>query len=358
MVTVSISYALLIASILWLILRREYVRLRLVHPDSSGLEWLAESPDAASNSRPRTSGRVNNALRGWSDGRAEADLSVITTTCLAPQADLPCGQPQSSPSKALHGSCYVPVRPEPIPEPSPVKAQAPPEPEPFEAESGIRFTVVPRSHYEVLQISTHADLDTIHRVYRIMAARFHPDNQVTGDLERFLALTQAYKVLSDASLRAQYDATLQIESRGADAIFGRKVFLDGVDGENNRRLGVLSLLYHRRRLNDSQPGMSVLELERRMAFPREYLHFTLWYLRAKEYIMVMQDNSDYALTALGVDYVEANASTNQVIRELLTAASGAGGGEVLVLPEPGRSRSEGKERSRNRRAKKCATAKR
>jgi hypothetical protein len=68
----------------------------------------------------------------------------------------------------------------------------------------------------------------------------------------------------------------------------------------------------------------VLELEKRMAFPREYLNFTLWYLRSKSYITVMEDNSDYGLTALGVDYVEARSSTNKVIRELLTAGSAAG----------------------------------
>ena len=31
-------------------------------------------------------------------------------------------------------------------------------------------------YYEVLQVSQNAEPETIHRVYRIMAARFHPDN--------------------------------------------------------------------------------------------------------------------------------------------------------------------------------------
>jgi curved DNA-binding protein len=31
-------------------------------------------------------------------------------------------------------------------------------------------------YYEFLQISPNADVDTIHRVYRFLAARFHPDN--------------------------------------------------------------------------------------------------------------------------------------------------------------------------------------
>jgi curved DNA-binding protein CbpA len=167
-------------------------------------------------------------------------------------------------------------------------------------------------------------METIHRVYRIMAARFHPDNPKTGSVERFLLLREAYEVLTDPERRARYDASLQIQETKPLPIFELKAFVDGIEGEMNRRLGVLSLLYHKRRLCETSPGISVLELEKRMAFPREYLNFTLWYLRSKGYITVMEDNSDYGLTALGVDYVEARSSTNKVIRELLTAGSAAG----------------------------------
>lgn len=40
-------------------------------------------------------------------------------------------------------------------------------------------------YYEFLQISPSAEADTIHRVYRFLAARFHPDNQDNGDAEKF-----------------------------------------------------------------------------------------------------------------------------------------------------------------------------
>src|SRR6187402_2681590 len=60
-------------------------------------------------------------------------------------------------------------------------------------------------YYEVLQISPNADPDTVHRVYRLLAQRFHPDNQSTGDSEKFRTLTEAYQVLGDPEQRAQYD---------------------------------------------------------------------------------------------------------------------------------------------------------
>ena len=93
-----------------------------------------------------------------------------------------------------------------------------------------------------------------------------------------------------------------------------------MDGEKNRRLGVLSLLYQGRRFGDSRPGLSLLELEQRMALPREYLTFTLWYLRSKGYVSC-EGNSDYVVTAAGVDHVEAQSSTNTVLRRLLNAHS-------------------------------------
>jgi hypothetical protein len=175
-------------------------------------------------------------------------------------------------------------------------------------------------YYEVLQISRNADPETIHRVYRIMVARFHPDNPRTGDPERFQLLRRAYHVLSDPVRRADYDRSFVWAETHTLPIFEMKEFVDGVDGEKNRRLGILSLLYHRRRLNEQKPGVSVLDLEHRMGFPREYLNFTLWYLKSKGYVR-FEDNSDYGVTVEGVDYLEANSIQNTIIRELLEAGT-------------------------------------
>ena len=127
-------------------------------------------------------------------------------------------------------------------------------------------------YYEVLQISRHADVETIHRVYRMMATRFHPDNPRTGDTEIFLLLKRAYEVLSDPDSRARYDSTRMIEEEAPLPIFELKDFVYGLKGEVNRRLGVLSLLYNRRRANEDRPGLSVMDLEKRMAFPLSLIH--------------------------------------------------------------------------------------
>ena len=175
-------------------------------------------------------------------------------------------------------------------------------------------------YYEFLQINPKADQATIRRIYRMMAQRFHPDNPETGDPERFLLLNQAYDVLSDPGRRAEYDASRQSHEPEADPIFELGAFVNGIEGETNRRLAILAILYNKRRTNSQDPNISLWDLERRMALPREYLDFATWYLKSKGYITIA-DNSDFALTASGVDFVEANAGDNPMLCKLLAAGS-------------------------------------
>ena len=185
-------------------------------------------------------------------------------------------------------------------------------------------------HYEVMQISPNADLETIHRVYRMMATRFHPDNPRTGNTETFLLLKRAYEVLADPVRRAKYDNTRQIEEQEPLPIFELKDFVYGLQGEVNRRLGMLSLLYNRRRSNEDAPGLSVLELENRMGFPREHLNFALWYLKAKRYVC-QEDNSNCGITAEGIDFIEAHSSTDELVKRMIHA----GPAEATGTDEPG-----------------------
>jgi len=175
-------------------------------------------------------------------------------------------------------------------------------------------------YYEVLQISRNADLETIHRVYRMMAARFHPDNPTTGNTETFLLLKRAYQVLSDPEQRDQYNNGRQTLDQEPLPIFELKDFVCGLEGETNRRFGALALLYNRRRTNEEKPSLGLLDLEKLMGFPREHLNFTLWYLKAKGYVC-LADNADCAITVAGIDFIEGH-STEALVKELIDARSG------------------------------------
>lgn len=174
-------------------------------------------------------------------------------------------------------------------------------------------------YYDLLQISPGAEQETIARVYRLLAARYHPDNRESGDVEKFLLLKQAYETLSDPARRASYDAAYQLVNQEPIPIFDSEDFMHGIDGERNRRMGILFLLYQRRRSNPDHPGVSLLELESMMSFPREHLLFPIWYLKEKGFLR-LDDSSNYMVTAEGVDHVEANLASHKALYKLLEAA--------------------------------------
>ena len=172
--------------------------------------------------------------------------------------------------------------------------------------------------YELMQISPSAELETVQRVYRILSARWHPDNPETGDLTRFILLKQAHGVLADPDARAAYNRSYQAAQAEPLDIFNLKEFASGIDGEGNRRMGILCLLYNRRRSNDDHPGISLLEFERLMSFPREHLLFTIWYLTQRA-LIARGEESSYSITAAGVDYVEQHLPQIPVLGHLLRA---------------------------------------
>ena len=188
-------------------------------------------------------------------------------------------------------------------------------------------------YYEFLQISPNAEPDTIHRVYRFLAVRLHPDNPQTGDAEKFFLLKQAYDVLSNPERRAEYDATRKNEVVQPDPLSTQIDFMDNMEGELNRRLAVLAVLYFQRRTNPSMPEVSLLDIERRLGFPRDYLEFTAWYLKNKG-LITRADNSDFTLTAEGVDFVETQRVNIPVLDRLLTTGTGP-----TVADPPGNTRA-------------------
>jgi curved DNA-binding protein CbpA len=176
-------------------------------------------------------------------------------------------------------------------------------------------------YYEFLQISPNADADTIHRVFRFLAARLHPDNPETGDVEVFCQLKAAFDVLSNPTARADYDAKRKGEPDQESPYSEDVDFMDSMDGELNRRLAVLAVLYYRRRTSPHLPDVGLGEIENRMGFPRDYLDFTIWYLFKKGYVS-KGDNAQLALTADGVDFIETQRGNLPVLNRLLTSGAG------------------------------------
>ena len=70
--------------------------------------------------------------------------------------------------------------------------------------------------YNILEVSTKADLDTIRTAYHQLAKKLHPDvNPSPQAAERFKDISAAYYVLSDPHRREQHDRKLNNETRTA-----------------------------------------------------------------------------------------------------------------------------------------------
>jgi hypothetical protein len=158
-------------------------------------------------------------------------------------------------------------------------------------------------YYEILQVSPNAAQDTIQRVFRLLAQRFHPDNRDSGNDAAFKEVMEAYRVLNDPEQRAAYDVEHRQVKKVTWQIFDQSTASKGVDVEKRKRRGILALLYNKR-LNESEaPGVSIREMEDLLGCPREHLEFSLWYLKENQWV-VRGDNGRHVITAKGVDVVE------------------------------------------------------
>lgn len=158
-------------------------------------------------------------------------------------------------------------------------------------------------HYEVLQLSQSADRETVERVYRLLAKRYHPDNGDSGDEERFRQVRAAYEVLSDPERRAEFDVHHDEQRRVKWTIFEQGAEPDTQRQDQRIFRGVLSLLYAARRRNPKDGGLGPIYFEEMLGVPREHLEFPIWYLKKKGLVETLQ-SGELAITIAGIDSLE------------------------------------------------------
>jgi DnaJ-class molecular chaperone len=74
------------------------------------------------------------------------------------------------------------------------------------------------THYDTLQVPSNAPADIIKKQYRKLSLEHHPD-RTGGDSDKFKEINEAYEVLSDPNLRAQYDEELNPSMPHPDMLF-------------------------------------------------------------------------------------------------------------------------------------------
>ncbi|TPK73048.1 J domain-containing protein [Mesorhizobium sp. B2-3-3] len=177
-------------------------------------------------------------------------------------------------------------------------------------------------YYEILEISPNANSETLERVFRYFAMRYHPDNQDTGDEARFSEIVEAHNILKDPVKRAQYDIKYKDHLKLRRELIEETGNNKGIERDVVIQAKLLSLLYVKRRQDVNDPGIGDTELERLSGCPREHLEFHLWYLKAKGWIGRVE-NGTFAITVEGIDRANAEHRREPAIRLLDRDVRGA-----------------------------------
>jgi curved DNA-binding protein CbpA len=175
-------------------------------------------------------------------------------------------------------------------------------------------------YYEVLEVSPNANSETLERVFRYFAMRYHPDNQETGDEARFSEIVEAHNTLKDPVKRAQYDIQYRDHAALSREWTVEASNTKGIQREVVIQAKLLSLLYVKRRQDVTDPGIGDVELERLSGCPREHLEFHIWYMKAKGWIARIE-NGTIAITVEGVDRTNSEHSRVSAVRLLDHAGS-------------------------------------
>ena len=155
-------------------------------------------------------------------------------------------------------------------------------------------------YYELLEVSPNASIETIEKMFRFQAQKYHPDAGPNADIQKFKMLVDACHALANPEVRACYDIDYQ-EHKNEMTKLVKESNEIGNDSADRRRL--LSLFYTQRRRDRKQPGIGAATLEHMMQLPPDILEFHLWYFRDKGWIM-REESGLLSITALGVDRIE------------------------------------------------------
>lgn len=170
--------------------------------------------------------------------------------------------------------------------------------------------------YELLEISPNASQETIDRMFRFLAQRYHPDRSGTDEHGKFDQIVKAHETLRDPEKRAAYDIRHKKNSEYHWQLVEEAGDMDGFENDAVIQARVLSVMYVKRKRDMYNPGVGNMQLEHLTGCPQEMLEFHLWYLREKGWVMRLE-NGLLAITAEGIDKALSEHHT-QTTNKLLT----------------------------------------
>lgn len=179
-------------------------------------------------------------------------------------------------------------------------------------------------YYRILEVKPDCDAKNLEAAYRRLAKAYHPDHMETADVDKFNTVVQAYRLLRDASVRAEYDILYNENIPADDAA---SVMFDDVRIEEQAALTdaeahekILMKLYKKRRENAQNPGVLAFYIQEYLNCSDEIFEFHAWYLKAKGFVERTEQN-ELAITVEGIDHVIAMSRTSMVAAQLRIASA-------------------------------------
>ena len=181
-------------------------------------------------------------------------------------------------------------------------------------------------YYRILEVKPDCDAKNLETAYRRLAKAYHPDHMETSDVDKFNAVVEAYRMLRNAEVRAEYDILYKENMPAEDPV---SAMFDEVSIEEKSALTdaeahekILMKLYKKRRENAQNPGVLAFYIKEFLNCSDEIFEFHAWYLKAKGFIERTEQN-ELAITVDGIDHVIAMSRTNVAAQLRLAATDGS-----------------------------------
>jgi hypothetical protein len=186
-----------------------------------------------------------------------------------------------------------------------------------------------QDHYEVLGVEHKAGSDAIQVAYARLADKYNPRTGAMPDVEKYESIVLAFEVLSDPELRIDFDKLKGIGEEDKPKFSGMP-FFEAYQRDTHLRIALLCVLYDRRRSKPFTPALSMRHLEAIFSASTQELNLALWYLKQRELVLA-DDKSSLQITVDGMDYLEANPPSPELVLPMIRAAGLAG--QTAEVPE-------------------------
>jgi len=187
-----------------------------------------------------------------------------------------------------------------------------------------------QDHYEVLGVEHKAGSDAIQVAYARLADKYNPRTGAMPDAEKYDSILLAFEVRSDPELRIDFDKQKGIGEEDKPKFSGMP-FFEAYQRDTHLRIALLCVLYDRRRSKPFTPSLSMRHLEAIFSASTQELNLALWYLKQRELVLA-DDKSSLQITVNGMDYLEANPPSPELVLPMIRAA-GLAGQAAEAVPE-------------------------